>query len=224
MTALDGARPAETEPTGLGRDEPPSSVAREAALLADLLAQRGSFVSRTARRATEARSAGSSPQREQRAAEPPEGATDAPADGGELPHAEPQGAPTDRPAGSSPHECTCGGQVPSACRVCPVCQVIAFVQKVNPETIDRVADFAAFAAAALRDLADARREETAAAPSASTPPSTPPAASSAQSSQTAAASPAAPEPAAPEPASSTPTAATPAAPTAGTDDPGQSRR
>jgi hypothetical protein len=42
--------------------------------------------------------------------------------------------------------------------VCPVCQLIAFVQHVNPETIDKVADFVGFAATALRDLATAQRE------------------------------------------------------------------
>jgi hypothetical protein len=42
--------------------------------------------------------------------------------------------------------------------VCPVCQVIAFVQQVNPETIDKVADFVGFAATALRDLATAQRQ------------------------------------------------------------------
>ena len=55
-------------------------------------------------------------------------------------------------------ECTCGGSTPAACRVCPVCQLIAFVQQVNPDTIDRVADFVGFAATALRDLATAQRE------------------------------------------------------------------
>lgn len=58
-------------------------------------------------------------------------------------------------------ECTCGGTTPAACRVCPVCQVIAFVQQVNPETIERVADFVGFAATALRDLATAQRERQA---------------------------------------------------------------
>ncbi len=55
-------------------------------------------------------------------------------------------------------ECTCGGTTPAACRVCPVCQLIAFVQQVNPDTIDRVADFVGFAATALRDLATSQRE------------------------------------------------------------------
>jgi hypothetical protein len=45
--------------------------------------------------------------------------------------------------------------------VCPVCQLIAFVQQVNPDTIDKVADFVGFAATALRDLATAQRERRA---------------------------------------------------------------
>lgn len=55
-------------------------------------------------------------------------------------------------------ECTCGGTTPRACRVCPVCQLIAFVQQVNPDTIEKVADFVGFAATALRELATAQRE------------------------------------------------------------------
>jgi len=62
-----------------------------------------------------------------------------------------------RPDGSA-GECTCGGTTPAACRVCPVCQLIAFVQQVNPDTIEKVADFVGFAATALRDLATAQRE------------------------------------------------------------------
>jgi hypothetical protein len=45
--------------------------------------------------------------------------------------------------------------------VCPVCQLIAFVQQVNPDTIEKVADFVGFAATALRDLATAQRERRA---------------------------------------------------------------
>jgi hypothetical protein len=41
-----------------------------------------------------------------------------------------------------------------------VCQLISFVQQVNPDTIERVADFVGFAASALRDLATAQRERT----------------------------------------------------------------
>jgi hypothetical protein len=46
--------------------------------------------------------------------------------------------------------------------VCPVCQLIAFVQRVSPETIDRLADVVELAATGLRDLAvvqHARREQ-----------------------------------------------------------------
>ena len=60
------------------------------------------------------------------------------------------------------HACTCGGQRPAACAVCPVCQLIAFVQRVRPETIERLADVAELAATGLRDLAvvqRARREQ-----------------------------------------------------------------
>ena len=42
--------------------------------------------------------------------------------------------------------------------MCPVCQLISFVQQVNPDTIERVADFVGFAATALRDLATSQRE------------------------------------------------------------------
>jgi hypothetical protein len=42
--------------------------------------------------------------------------------------------------------------------VCPVCQLIAFVPQVEPDTIEKVADFVGFAATALRDLATAQRE------------------------------------------------------------------
>ncbi len=65
-----------------------------------------------------------------------------------------------RPEGTA-GECTCGGTTPAACRVCPVCQLIAFVQQVNPDTIEKVADFVGFAATALRDLATAQRERRA---------------------------------------------------------------
>lgn len=77
---------------------------------------------------------------------------------------------SDSPTGEG--ECTCGGATPAACRVCPVCQVIAFVQKINPDTIERIADFATFAATTLRDLASAQR--TASAPKAATGDATEP--------------------------------------------------
>jgi hypothetical protein len=41
-----------------------------------------------------------------------------------------------------------------------VCQLISFVQQVNPDTIERVADFVGLAATALRDLATAQRERS----------------------------------------------------------------
>jgi hypothetical protein len=52
-------------------------------------------------------------------------------------------------------ECTCGG--PAACRICPVCQLIAFVQRIDPEAIDRLAEVVELAATGLRDLATAQR-------------------------------------------------------------------
>lgn len=52
-------------------------------------------------------------------------------------------------------ECTCGG--PSASRICPVCQLIAFVQRIDPEAIDRLAEVVELAATGLRDLATAQR-------------------------------------------------------------------
>lgn len=62
--------------------------------------------------------------------------------------------------GSRAHrgECTCGGTTPAACRLCPVCQLIAFVQRLSPDTLDRVADVVQLAATGLRDLAHAQRE------------------------------------------------------------------
>jgi hypothetical protein len=41
--------------------------------------------------------------------------------------------------------------------VCPVCQLIAFVQRVSPDTIDRLADVVELAATGLRDLAVVQR-------------------------------------------------------------------
>jgi hypothetical protein len=122
-------------------DRPPGTVAHEAALLLDLLAGRGH----------DAASSGM-----------PSG----------MPSGRPSGMPPGTGAGDGPqdghgpghdgvHECTCGGREPAACRVCPVCQLISFVQQVNPETIERVADLVGFAATALHDLATAQRERAA---------------------------------------------------------------
>jgi hypothetical protein len=61
--------------------------------------------------------------------------------------------------GTGRSECTCGGTTPSACRICPVCQLISFVKQVSPETIDRVAEIVDLAATALRDLAQAQRDQ-----------------------------------------------------------------
>lgn len=67
--------------------------------------------------------------------------------------------PADDPAGSADPSagtgCTCGG--PAACRLCPLCQLIAFIQRVDPEAIDRLAEVVELAATGLRDLATAQR-------------------------------------------------------------------
>jgi hypothetical protein len=42
--------------------------------------------------------------------------------------------------------------------VCPVCQVISFVQRLSPDTLDRVADVVELAATGLRDFAQAQRD------------------------------------------------------------------
>ncbi|MDN5795053.1 MAG: hypothetical protein L0H79_04800 [Intrasporangium sp.] len=68
----------------------------------------------------------------------------------------PSGQPDEGSADASP-TCTCGGQRPAACGLCPVCQLIAFVQRVSPETIDRLAEVVELAATGLRDLAVVQR-------------------------------------------------------------------
>lgn len=45
----------------------------------------------------------------------------------------------------------------ATCRLCPVCRGIALLRAVRPETLERVADVATMAAAALHDLAEQRR-------------------------------------------------------------------
>jgi len=50
----------------------------------------------------------------------------------------------------------CGGErdsTPLACKLCPVCQGIALIRSIRPETVDRLADFAAAVASSLRDMA-----------------------------------------------------------------------
>ncbi|EWS99985.1 hypothetical protein N865_19515 [Intrasporangium oryzae NRRL B-24470] len=123
---------------------PPRTVAEEAALLVDLLAARGPWA--TSGEGDTGRGRTSS--------------------GGARSGSHEDGVGHE--AGGT-HECTCGGQAPQACRICPVCQLISFVQKVSPETIERVADVALFAASALRDLAAAQRERAEAGPPSSPP-------------------------------------------------------
>ncbi|KRF39678.1 hypothetical protein ASH01_20310 [Terrabacter sp. Soil811] len=160
MTPNDGpdaAPAAPDQPHRLDADEssrpddaPPGSVAAEAALLVDLLSRRTwSGSSRMPSGDSRGERAGGAAHGHDHAAGP----------------ASPAGDPTGpdaarRPDGSA-GECTCGGTTPAACRVCPVCQLIAFVQQVNPDTIEKVADFVGFAATALRDLATAQRERRA---------------------------------------------------------------
>ena len=129
---------------------PPGTVEQEAALLVDLLSQRGWGRADHAERADDPDDSGRADDLGDA------GHADDPGDAGDAGDAE--GREDAEARGSGRHECTCGGRTPAACTVCPVCQLIAFVQQVNPETIDRVADFVAFAATALRDLATAQRE------------------------------------------------------------------
>lgn len=44
-----------------------------------------------------------------------------------------------------------------SCRACPVCQGISVLRSVRPETVERLADFAAVVANALREMAVQRR-------------------------------------------------------------------
>jgi len=149
----NGAEPSE--------DRPPSSVAQEAALLVDLLSRRGwGTGSGMPSASSHAHAPAAGP------AAVPDDATAGADDAGVAGESDPSSPPADTPltGDGSVRECTCGGQQPAACRVCPVCQLIAFVQQVNPDTIERVADFVGFAATALRDLATAQRDRTTAVP------------------------------------------------------------
>ncbi|MBC9823641.1 hypothetical protein [Terrabacter sp. MAHUQ-38] len=134
------------------------SVAEEAALLVDLLSQRGW-----------SGSSGMPPGRARSNGDAPRDGADEPAGRGGQEERRGHG---DHGAHGSGRECTCGGTTPAACRVCPLCQLIAFVQQVNPDTIEKVADVVGFAATALRDLATAQRERHAGA--ADAPPTPPP--------------------------------------------------
>jgi hypothetical protein len=75
------------------------------------------------------------------------------------------GGPAQEPRPPEPPETsracsTCGGvndATPVACRLCPLCQGIALLRLVRPETVDRLADFAAALAGTLRDLATQSR-------------------------------------------------------------------
>lgn len=143
-------------------DQATRTVSEEAALLVDLLSRRGWGAGRGMPSASSHAAAH----------EPTAGSPGAPHGNGGGANADQQDAATDgtgagAPPGGTPlvdsrqaPECTCGGREPAACKVCPVCQLISFVQQVNPDTIERVADFVGFAATALRDLATAQRERS----------------------------------------------------------------
>ncbi|GAA2491562.1 hypothetical protein [Terrabacter carboxydivorans] len=160
MTPTDGPaaqseqpeRSVRPEPTSAAHSErpeaasPPGSVAEEAALLVDLLSRR-----------SWAGSSGMPP-----AASHKEDGSAAPLGHDSRHESEHDGSRSSQQrSGTSTGECTCGGSTPAACRVCPVCQLVAFVQQVNPDTIEKVADFVGFAATALRDLAATQRERRA---------------------------------------------------------------
>ena len=140
-------------------DRPPSTVAEEAALLVDLLSRRGWGAGSGMPSASSHahRAAGDGSHGHDGAGDE---ANDPDAPGHDASGATSGARPGGIPLGQQGPECTCGGREPAACRVCPVCQLISFVQQVNPDTIERVADFVGFAATALRDLATAQRERS----------------------------------------------------------------
>ena len=165
MTQTDGpdATPQRAQPTSAAHSprpdgaSPPGTVAEEAALLVDLLSRRtwadASGMPSRGSQDGPADHAGHDHDHDSARGHAGGGPSDAEGSEG----ASREGGRQEGPAG----ECTCGGSTPAACRVCPVCQLIAFVQQVNPDTIDKVADFIGFAATALRDLATAQRERRA---------------------------------------------------------------
>ncbi|MEW1953290.1 hypothetical protein [Terrabacter sp. NPDC080008] len=151
MTPID---PSEHPPAPAGGpDAPPvGSVAQEAALLVDLLS-RGGWSGLPGMPAADSGPHASSADhdhRDERGGDHREDRRNDRDDRGQ----------DGKPGATRP--CTCGGTTPSACRVCPVCQLVAFVQQVNPDTIEKVADLVGFAATALHDLATAQRERQAA--------------------------------------------------------------
>jgi hypothetical protein len=176
-TTNDEAGQLGPDEAGTTPDHLPRTVAEEAALLVDLLSRRGWGAGSGMPSASSRTPADDSDERHHDgpghhdAAHHDAGHAHAGARPGGIPLGDGRPAP----------ECTCGGREPAACKVCPVCQLISFVQQVNPDTIERVADFVGFAATALRDLATSQRERaarpTASAPSddpTPTPTSTPP--------------------------------------------------
>jgi len=155
-TTNDEARPFGPDEAGPSPDQPPRTVAEEAALLVDLLSRRGwgaasRMPSDSSRTPADGPAEGHHHDTHHDAGHGA-GHGAGHADAGSRPGGIPLGGGRQAP------ECTCGGREPAACKVCPVCQLISFVQQVNPDTIERVADFVGFAATALRDLATAQRE------------------------------------------------------------------
>jgi hypothetical protein len=153
-TTNDQADPLRSADAGAAPDQPARTVAEEAALLVDLLSRRGWGAG--------ARMPSASPQTPADAAA---GGAASASDAHDHAHDGRTGdgaGPGRIPLGDGRQgpECTCGGREPAACRMCPVCQLISFVQQVNPDTIERVADFVGFAATALRDLATSQRERS----------------------------------------------------------------
>ena len=155
-TTNDEARPFGPDEAGPSPDQPPRTVAEEAALLVDMLSRRGwgaasGMPSDSSRTPADGPAEGHHHDAHHDAGHGA-GHGAGHADAGSRPGGIPLGGGRQAP------ECTCGGREPAACKVCPVCQLISFVQQVNPDTIERVADFVGFAATALRDLATAQRE------------------------------------------------------------------
>jgi hypothetical protein len=161
-TTNDEADPLRAAEAGTAPDRPARTVAEEAALLVDLLSRRGwgaaagmpSESSHTS--ADDVAGAAGGASAASRDSEAHHHAHDGRTGDGAGPGGIPLGDGRPGP------ECTCGGREPAACRMCPVCQLISFVQQVNPDTIERVADFVGFAATALRDLATSQRERASA--------------------------------------------------------------
>ena len=169
-TTNDEARPFGPDEAGPSPDQPPRTVAEEAALLVDLLSRRGwgaasGMPSDSSRTPADGPAEGHHHAAHHDAADLDAGLDAGQGAGHGAGHADAGSRPGGIPLGGGRQapECTCGGREPAACKVCPVCQLISFVQQVDPDTIERAADFVGFAATALRDLATSQRERAQAA-------------------------------------------------------------